>query len=291
MNTMRWRLALATGIGLIALLGLFGPIDQMGQAQTAEATKRTLVAFAVARGLNGAISAVQGTELALQPAGIGITLTPGELLDPINDLVERLSWILLASAVSLGVQQLLLVVGASPAMSVLLLLALAGCAVALWRSARTSGARPPVLLVRFALLVLVLRFAMPVYVLGSEWFYQAFLAEQYASATQHMEETRENIEQAELPASSVGAAPSGSMWSRLKGTVGAVRDAADLDQRIQRYAAMVSDLADNAINLAVVFVVQNLLLPLVFVWLLLGAARSILTGRFIPGQLDRIGGG
>lgn len=75
------------------------------------------------------------------------------------------------------------------------------------------------------------------------------------------------------------------MWSRLKGTLGAVSDAADLNRRIERYAARLSEVAENTINLAVVFVVQNLLLPLVFVWLLLGAARAIMTGPFVPEQL------
>lgn len=288
MNTRRWWLA--TGIALIALLSLLGPVDQLGQAQTAEATKRALLAFAVARGLNGAISAVQGTELALQPAGVGLTLTPGELLDPVNDLVERLSWILLASAVSLGIQQLLLVVGASPMMSALLLLALAACATALWRAAREGRTRLPVVLVRFTLLVLLFRFAMPVYVLGSEGFYQAFLAEQYSSATEHMEQTRKNIEQVDSSVPEANTTQSGSMWNRLKDTLSAIGDAADLDRRIQRYAAMLSDLAENVINMAVVFVVQNLLLPVVFVWLLMSAARAIMTGQWLSEQLNRIGG-
>ena len=55
------------------------------------ALKNALVTFAVARTLNGVISAAQGTEVALEPGGVGVVLSVGEVLDPINDLIERFS--------------------------------------------------------------------------------------------------------------------------------------------------------------------------------------------------------
>ena len=67
--------------GLIATQAL----DEQGQHYTNEALKRSLVTFGVARGLNGVISVAQGTEVALQPAGIGLTFTPGQILDPLNE--------------------------------------------------------------------------------------------------------------------------------------------------------------------------------------------------------------
>jgi hypothetical protein len=64
--------------------------------------------FAVARTLNGVISAAQGTEVALEPGGVGVVLSVGEILDPINDLIERFSAVMLIAASSLGLQALLL---------------------------------------------------------------------------------------------------------------------------------------------------------------------------------------
>ena len=66
-----------------------------------------VVAFGLARTLNGAISVAQGTEIALQPAGVGVTLTAGEVLDPLNDLVERFSLLALTATISLQGQILL----------------------------------------------------------------------------------------------------------------------------------------------------------------------------------------
>ena len=62
-------------------------VDRFAETEYQALFQRALVTFALARTLNGVISAVQGTELALQPAGVGVTLTPGEILDPVNDLV------------------------------------------------------------------------------------------------------------------------------------------------------------------------------------------------------------
>ena len=109
-------------VALLTLGALFSAVsivDQQAAARYEGMFQRALVTFALARTLNGVISAVQGTELALQPAGVGLTLTPGEILDPVNDLVERFSWIMLAATVSLGVQQVLLDISGSLAVKVM----------------------------------------------------------------------------------------------------------------------------------------------------------------------------
>jgi len=80
-------------------------LDAHGNATVDAAFKRALVTWAIARGLNGVLSVAQGTEVAIQPAGIGVNFAPGEILDPINDLVERFSWIMMLAASSLGVQR------------------------------------------------------------------------------------------------------------------------------------------------------------------------------------------
>ena len=106
--SLRSRLGLVILLLLVAVLAVTPVLDQRAAQNYESLFQRALVTFALARTLNGVISAVQGTEVALQPAGVGVTLTPGELLDPVNDLVERFSWLMLGATVSLGVQQVLL---------------------------------------------------------------------------------------------------------------------------------------------------------------------------------------
>ena len=100
-----WLLSVA--LFLVAVLSVTPFMDQRASADYEQLFQRAFVTFALARTINGVISVVQGTEIALQPAGVGVTLTPGEILDPVNDLVERFSWVMMGATISLGVQNVL----------------------------------------------------------------------------------------------------------------------------------------------------------------------------------------
>lgn len=81
--------------------------SNIGQQLTSMLTV-TLSVYAVLRGLNAVISMAQGTELAIEPMGVGVTLAPGELLDPLNDMIEQVSSVLLVASASIGIQKIIL---------------------------------------------------------------------------------------------------------------------------------------------------------------------------------------
>lgn len=64
------------------------------------------VSYGVCRVINATVSVIQQSSLQLEPAGIGLSLAVGQIVDPINDMVERLSNVLVMSITSLGVQEL-----------------------------------------------------------------------------------------------------------------------------------------------------------------------------------------
>lgn len=87
---------------------LWIPLESnIGQQLTSMLTV-TLSVYAVLRGLNAVISMAQGTELAIEPMGVGVTLAPGELLDPLNDMIEQVSSVLLVASASIGIQKIIL---------------------------------------------------------------------------------------------------------------------------------------------------------------------------------------
>ena len=102
------RIVFAILIISATALAWWPALQAEGNATVESAFKRALITWAIARGLNGVISVAQGTEVAIQPAGVGVNFAPGEILDPVNDLVERFSWIMMLATSSLGVQQILL---------------------------------------------------------------------------------------------------------------------------------------------------------------------------------------
>lgn len=87
---------------------LWMPLESNIGQQLTKMLTVTLSVYAVLRGLNAVISMAQGTELAIEPMGVGVTLTPGELLDPLNDMIEQVSTVLLVASASIGIQKIIL---------------------------------------------------------------------------------------------------------------------------------------------------------------------------------------
>jgi hypothetical protein len=81
-------------------------IDQSGEKAIGQSLKIAFTAFGTARVLNAGISVLKGTQVSVTPFGIGMILAPGEVLDPVNDLIEQFSWVMFASTSSIAIQTL-----------------------------------------------------------------------------------------------------------------------------------------------------------------------------------------
>ncbi len=64
------------------------------------------LAYATCRVINASVSIVKDSSLHLEPAGVGVSLAIGQALDPIDDMAERLSDVLVTAITSLGVLKL-----------------------------------------------------------------------------------------------------------------------------------------------------------------------------------------
>lgn len=103
--------------GLLALIAIVVSVawlpitDHIADADIDAGFNRALVSFGIAKGLNMVISLLQSTQFSAQPLGVGIAISPGELLDPINDLVEQFSNVMLLATVAFGIQKILIGIG------------------------------------------------------------------------------------------------------------------------------------------------------------------------------------
>ncbi|MEM7003517.1 MAG: hypothetical protein AAF529_22210, partial [Pseudomonadota bacterium] len=200
--TLRYTLVGLLIAGLVAL-SWSGHMDTLAEEATSAGFKRALAAAALARGLNGVISVAQGTEVAIQPVGIGVTLTLGEILDPINDLVERFALLALVASVSMGLQMLLAEVFANFWFSVLLTAAAVMFLGVAWLRLRrtvttTPAVAPPSPLLywsaRLLGALLFIRFVTLVVVLVTAWIDHAFLAERHDQAVAQIQITQQSID-------------------------------------------------------------------------------------------------
>ncbi len=277
---------LVTGLAFAVILSSLSVVDEFAKDDLDSLFQRALISFAMARTLNGVISAVQGTEVALQPAGVGLTLTPGEILDPINDLVERFSWIMLGATISLGIQQVMLDVGHWWGLRITLLaLSLAWLAIRIFR-VRKSSANPGTLEVflMYAIIAgLFIRFAVPVALIANEAVYRLFLESRYLSSTQELESAGKAIEGIESGkgsgSDSNGRAPTSATQSIFGKAFEGARKTLDFEQRLKDIKNRTGNMIEHLVQLSVVFILQTGILPLLFLWMLLSIFRSILQIR------------
>jgi hypothetical protein len=268
------RLMIAVTIIVLLPLAWLGPLDNAAREYVESGLKRALVTFAAARAANAVISVLQETTVAISPMGIGVTASPGQILDPLNDLVEEFSTLMLAACVSLGVQRVLISVGGFPAVSAALTVALLA-----WAWFPFRAAQSPRWLTRLLVMLLFVRFAVPIASLGSEMTFRAVMANQYAEAESQVDLTAQQMRA--LGPGTNAAAPEGLVerWTRWyaekKGDV-----KSDLDA--------LGNKAENAIRhiitLMALFVVQTVLLPVLFLWLAYKFFGAMLIGpRPSPG--------
>jgi hypothetical protein len=272
-STRKWFLTL--GLLLAAVLSVTPFIDQRAAADYEQLFQRAFITFALARTINGVISVVQGTEVALQPAGVGVTLTPGEILDPVNDLIERFSWIMMGATVSLGIQNVLLDVSAWWFIQVLVAALAAWLVIRLWY----PGQGPQMfsmLLKRVFLLLLFIRFAVPVMLIANDLLYQQFLEQRYQQSTEIITRAGNELEKMSVEASvNQDDVADVSMFDSITNAWSSTVNSIDLSGKLERMQERAAEVIENMIELSVVFILQTGLLPIAFLWVFLQVLKRL----------------
>ena len=174
----------------LSALSFHGALDSFASEKVKATTTETVGIYAVAKGINAAVSVIQSAQFGPVVASV----KPGQILDPLNDAIERLSGIAVWAIGSLFLQQIVLDVAESSvfkwlfgAVGLLTLCALLplGSARVSGRACRVSGMSEEMLdrscmgVVRIFVVLAVLRFIVPVFIacsfLVSEMLVQSHL--------------------------------------------------------------------------------------------------------------------
>ena len=94
-----------------ALLLLFGPrtipfADHRADAYFDTAIQQATVVYGTSRFINASVSLIKESDVSVQPAGLGVSVAAGQVLDPLDDMTERASDILVTAIIALGIQKL-----------------------------------------------------------------------------------------------------------------------------------------------------------------------------------------
>ena len=269
------KIWLSIALVLLVVLSSVLHVDEKAMQLLDASFDRAMVAFGLAKALNAVISLIQGTELSLTPVGIGLNFSVGEVLDPFNDMVERFSWVMLLSSVSLGIEKLLLTLSSKLFLQVALGVSAVVTMALLWiRQLKSSFALEYSLKI-FALLVL-LRFSAIVFVYSSQLMYDAVLQNEYQQATEVISTTKEQLEDIESQNKAIlESKHEQGFFDSLDSKYSDIVASLNISKQLESLQKSIDKASRNIITLITIFVFQTVLLPLFFLWIFVLLVRWI----------------
>lgn len=240
-----------------------------------EAITKAGIAYATCRVVNASVSIVKDSSLQLQPAGVGISLAVGQALDPIDDMTERLSDVLVTAITSLGIQKLVYEIGVSLAPQIFAIFLFILSVLSWFENDRLATLQK--MLLRFMLLIFVARFCLPISAVSDAYLHKHFFAEQISAAENGL-----LASSAELDKLKDFSLP------EIDGLLGTIENSASFLKRKSiefknALAATVSNtgiIVESLLKLTFLYVgiilIQVIILPLLSFWFLVKMANAIL---------------
>lgn len=217
---------------------------------------QALIVFGSAKALNAVISLAQGTEINLPFVVVAI----GEVLDPINDLVEQFSLIMLASLVSLGIQKILLNFVSNDFFNLTFIISILVFNIFLFLKFKNIESIKNMAL-KLTLILLFLRFSIPFIAYLNEYSYDYFIKPQY-----NIEQLNETILNTKDEISKINLE---SVEEKESGFFEKFRQKFDMtfyEKKVDEYKDAVDSSSDNIVDLIIVFIFQTILLPLFYLF-------------------------
>jgi len=247
------KIILTVVLALLGTLSFSINVDESAMLLYDESFDRAIYAFAIAKGLNAIISVIQSSEVSAS-FFLGATVGIGQIVDPINDLIERFSWIMLASTVSIGIQKLLLILGKSLFIKIALSISVIISLLTIWIK-KLNLTFTFVFSLKIVLFFLVLRFGAIIFIYSTQMFFTQVYAQQYASSTQFMSEYKVELQEIQKKKQNLD-----SFWSKI-------------EEKMEVFS-------EKIIKLITMFVVTTVVLPLLFLWFMLVFLRWIFNLKF-----------
>jgi len=266
------------------LISYAGWLDDIAEEYAEQGIQRTLITYAVSRSLNGVISVAQGTEIAVSPAGVGLTFAPGQILDPVNDLIERFSWVVMVSGSSLGIQRLFLEITSSSLVNALMALLVFVFLSVYWFAKQTNADRPmwQNLLSKSIILIVFIRFSVPLIAVLNEGLYLAYLQPQYDEAQLQLENASVQINTINSSTREKATQETGDgLLSQVEQWLDKTKQSLDVEAQMNSLKQAAADVSQQVINMIVVFVVQTIIFPLIFLWLFIRGAKLLMARLLI----------
>ncbi len=206
-------------------------------------------------------------------------------------MVERFSWVMLASMSSLGIQKILIEVGAWVSVGIILPIGLLLFIFSLWigdkfssNLRRVGGA--------LLLLALLIRFAVPAMAFMNHEVYEKLLSKKYEEASGAIGKNVANLKDLEIGDESQDQSDNFNKkeeaehgwFEKAKAMVATAvvqtEKSIDITSKIQKIKIISTGILDHMINLIVVFLINTIVLPSLFLLGILKVSKLVISHDF-----------
>lgn len=261
-----WNKLLLSMFTIIAVIcAITFTIDANAKKLIDDSFSQAIIVFGSAKALNAVISLAQGTEISLPFFVVAI----GEVLDPINDLVEQFSLVMLASMTSLGIQKIFLNFVTNDIYNYILLVGVIILNIWLFKRFRKDDKLREIFF-KIVFILLFLRFAIPMISYVNDISYNYFVKPQY-----NIENLNESIVKVKEDVSKVNEATLNEKESSFFDKIVEKFDSEYYTKKVDDYSKAVDNSSEYIIDLIIVFIFQTILLPILFLFVLYWFIKSI----------------
>lgn len=268
-----------TGIVLSIVLffssGLQIPVlDSTADSYFQNSITKAGISYGVCRVINATVSVIKESSLELEPAGIGLSLAIGQIVDPINDMVERLSNVLVMSITSLGVQELAYEISITlvpPILAVFLFI----LSILVWfKSERVLKLQR--VLMGVLIIASIARFCLPLSSMANDFLQKTFFEDKIIEANDRLSSSTadlDTLKEVQLP--------------KYDGVLGTIENSAsylkEKSMNFKRAIEITMDnkgiIIENLLKLTFlyfgIFMIQVLILPVLIFWLLMKIVNAL----------------
>ncbi|NDY73958.1 hypothetical protein DO021_16060 [Desulfobacter hydrogenophilus] len=266
---------------LFMLPGLKLPyLDQKAETYFSEAITKAGLAYSVCRIVNASVSVIKESQIQIEPAGLGVSLAAGQALDPLDDMTERASDIIVTAIVSLGIQKIAYELSVEFAPVLIAIFLIAFVIATILKSVRAKTIRDIIL--KSIVLIAVARLCLPTASIISSYLNGNYFSPEIIKVKDELAMSYpviERLKDVRMP--------------EINGVLGTVKNGfnfvgektadlkTSLKEMIQNMGSMVSNLLKLSSLYVALFVIQVVLLPVGIFWLLSRITNAFLwTNRF-----------
>lgn len=271
----------ALALTLLMLPGVKLPyLDQKADAYFSETIMKAGVAYSVCRVVNASVSVIKESEVQIEPAGLGVSLAAGQVLDPLDDMTERASDVLVTAIVSLGILKIAYELSVEFALALIAIFLITFVAAALFKGNKAKITREIVL--KSIIFIAVARLCLPISALVSTYLNDHYFKAEINKAKDELamnSPQTERLKNMRMP--------------QIDGVFGTVKNGfnfvekktsdlgAALKGMIRNAERMMSNLLTLSYLYVALFIIQCILLPIGAFWLLTQITNA-LCGTHLP---------